>query len=95
MTEMHVTENFENQFITIIYESVMSCYSTSLKYLDQDTALQLIISALSKNLGLFLAHSPENLQENWNKLALHLASKSVLEATEKMASITYGQIGNA
>ena len=79
----------------ILYETVVSYYSSSLKYLDQESAAKIIISALSCNLGMIIAQFPEDLQENYRKIATHVLNQSVLETTEQISASSYGAIGHA
>jgi hypothetical protein len=95
MTENKELVEFQKSCNAVIYESMMSLYAASLKYVDQDTAIGVLISALSTNLGVLMAQLPENLEENWNKVALQLTGQSIVATTEQIDSASYGHIGHA
>ncbi len=95
MSENPEIVNLQSICNSIIHETVNSLYASSLKSVDPDTAVEILISALASNLGYLLSQFPDDLQENWNKIALQVVGKSVLESTIHMDTFKYGKIGRA
>lgn len=79
----------------VIYETVLEIYSKSSYLIDESAAINLVVSALSTNLGIILAQLPDDLRIAYAEMSTKIINASMESGIKNISLKTYGHIGHA
>lgn len=78
-----------------IYGDVVQYYNSLLDQTDPSTAIRLIVTALSTNLGAIIAQLPYNQQAKYTIVAKEILDSSMSLLAEDIAASRWGKVGHA
>lgn len=78
-----------------LYEIISETYHQVLDESDMSTAVGIVISAISTNLGAMLAKIPEPHRQQYMEVAQQIIEKSFMASIELTSENKWGQVGHA